>query len=133
MIAINNNKILFYDLQKIQKSLNLTEDQWLNLCVLSGCDYCPRIQGVGVKNAYKFIQKHPLEEIFKILSYKAPSDYVEKFNRSKELFVKIIEDEEINNIEFKKESPSEELITFLKEYTNLTDKQINNRLKIINN
>ena len=130
---INNNKILYYNLEKIQESLGLTSEQWVNLCVLSGCDYCPRIQGVGVKNAYKFIQKHTIEEVFKILNYKAPDNYVEKFNRSKELFLKIIENEEIDKMELvKKQANEPELIVFLKEYTNLTEKQINNRLKIIN-
>ena len=130
---INNNKILYYNLQKIQDTLGLTEQQWVNFCVLSGCDYCPRIQGVGVKNAYKFIQKHPIEEIFKILSYKSPENYIDKFNRSKELFLKIIDNEEINKMELIKKSSNEtNLMIFLKEYTNLTEKQINNRFKIIN-
>jgi len=129
---INNNKILFYDMNCIQKALGLTEAQWVNLCVLSGCDYCPRIHGVGVKNAYKFIQKHTLDEIFAILSYKAPIDYIEKFNRSRELFLKIIENETTNTVEFNKNESKPELLKFIKEYTNLTDKQIQNRLKIIN-
>ena len=129
---INNNKILFYDINSIQKALELTEEQWVNLCILSGCDYCPRIPGVGVKNAYKFIQKNTLNEIFSILSYKAPSDYINKFNRSRELFLKVIENDITNSIEFNKKESKPELLDFLKEYTNLTDKQIQNRLKIIN-
>ena len=129
---INNNKILFYDINSIQNALELTEEQWVNLCILSGCDYCPRIPGVGVKNAYKFIQKNTLEEIFSILSYKAPTDYIEKFNRSRELFLKVIENDITNTIEFTKNDSKSELLDFLKKYTNLTDKQIQNRLKIIN-
>ena len=129
---INNNKILFYDLTSIQKELELTEEQWVNLCILSGCDYCPRIPGVGVKNAYKFIKKNTLDEIFSILSYKAPSDYINKFNRSRELFLKVIDNEITNSIEFTKKDSKYDLFEFLKNHTNLTDKQIQNRLKIIN-
>jgi flap endonuclease-1 len=129
---INNNKILFYDLNSIQKELELTESEWINLCILSGCDYCPRIPGVGVKNAYKFIKKNTLEEIFAILDYKSPNDYITKFYRSRELFLKVIENDITNTIEFNKVESKPELFNFLKEYTNLTDKQIQNRLKIIN-
>ena len=47
--------------------------------------------------------------------------------------MKIIENEEIDKMELvKKQSNETEIIVFLKEYTNLTEKQINNRLKIIN-
>ena len=129
---VSSNKILHYNLNNIQSNLNLNEEQWLNLCVLSGCDYCSRIQGVGVKNAYKFIQKYTLDEIFKILAYKAPLDYVGKFKRAKELFLKLIDTDEINNLEIKKQKINGDIINFLKEYTNLTEKQINNRLTIIN-
>jgi flap endonuclease-1 len=128
----NSNKIFYYNLDDIQRDLKLTNEQWLNLCVLSGCDYCPRIHGVGVKNAYKFIQNYPIEQIFKILEYKAPSDYISRFNRSKELFTKIIDTEEINNLEIKKKPCNNEVVEFLKELTNLSEKQISNRLKIIN-
>lgn len=129
---IASNKILYYNLDDIQRDLNLTNEQWINLCVLSGCDYCPRIPGVGVKNSFKFIQKYSIEQIFKILEYKAPFDYISKFNRSKELFTKVINTEEINNLEIIKQPSKNEVIDFLKVHTNLSDKQISNRLKIIN-
>lgn len=32
--------------------------QFIQLCVLSGCDYCPSIKGVGVISAYKYVNTH---------------------------------------------------------------------------
>lgn len=37
--------------------------QFIQLCVLCGCDYCPSIPGVGIVTAYKFVETHksPIE------------------------------------------------------------------------
>ncbi len=34
----------------------MTQDQFVDLCILLGCDYCDKIKGVGPKNALKLIQ-----------------------------------------------------------------------------
>ena len=88
-----------------------------------------------VKNAYKLIQKHHnLTDIYNILSHKAPQDYLEQFQKAKDLFTKMIESDEINNVILtKKTCDMEKISPYLQKYTNLTEKQINNRLKVINN
>jgi flap endonuclease-1 len=132
---ISSNKILYYNLDKIQTNLELNNEQWINLCILSGCDYLSRVPGIGVKNAYKLIKKHQnLNDIYNVFSHKAPNDYIDQFSKAKDLFTKIIETEEINNLVLtKKNCNMEQISPFLREYTNLTEKQINNRLNIINN
>ena len=131
---ISSNKILYYNLDSIQSKLELTEDKWINFCILSGCDYLPRVPGIGVKNAYKLIQKHEsISDIYNILKHKAPINYLEQFQKAKDLFLKIISNDYIDNVVLeKKHVDCEQLLPFLKEYTNLTDKQIDNRLKVIN-
>jgi flap endonuclease-1 len=46
-------------------------DQFIDLCILLGCDYCEKIRGVGPKSALKLIQeKKCIEDIIKSLDKK---------------------------------------------------------------
>ena len=38
--------------------LGLTHDQFVDLCILLGCDYCDTIRGIGPKTALKLIKEH---------------------------------------------------------------------------
>lgn len=40
------------------KGLQLTMDEFIDMCILCGCDYCDTIGGVGPVNAYKLISEH---------------------------------------------------------------------------
>jgi flap endonuclease-1 len=132
---VSSNKIMFYDINKITSMLELNTEQWLNLCILSGCDYCPRIPGIGIKNAYKYILKYnTIEEILEHLGEKVPEYYLEKFNKSKEIFLKEDNSLELSQIKVEKRhiNDTEPIINYLKEITHLTEKQIHNRIRIIN-
>lgn len=39
-------------------SPELTEDQFTDLCILCGCDYCSNIKGIGGHTALKLIKQH---------------------------------------------------------------------------
>uniref|UniRef100_A0A8C5QJZ8 Flap endonuclease 1 n=1 Tax=Leptobrachium leishanense TaxID=445787 RepID=A0A8C5QJZ8_9ANUR len=47
-----------YDLQKILTALKMNRYQFVDLCILLGCDYCETIRGIGRKKALSMIQKH---------------------------------------------------------------------------
>ena len=38
---------------------NLSETQFIDMCILSGCDYLPSVRGVGLKGAYDIVSKVP--------------------------------------------------------------------------
>ena len=38
--------------------LSDVDEQFLQLCVLAGCDYCPSIYGVGIVTAYKLVSQY---------------------------------------------------------------------------
>lgn len=62
-----NKEVKVIDLKKTLVNLNLKMSQFVDLCVLLGCDYCDNIPGVGSKTAYKLIQKHKtLEKVIEI-------------------------------------------------------------------
>jgi flap endonuclease-1 len=46
------------NLAKAIDGLGLTMDQFVDVCILSGCDYCDGIKGVASTTAYKLIKAH---------------------------------------------------------------------------
>jgi flap endonuclease-1 len=56
---------------KAVEGLGLTHDQFVDLCILLGCDYCDSIRGIGPKTALKLIREHKdIETILNILDRK---------------------------------------------------------------
>ena len=59
--------------------LGLNHDQFVDLCILLGCDYCDTIKGIGPKTALKLIKEHNnIETILKHLNrekYTVPESY----------------------------------------------------------
>jgi flap endonuclease-1 len=68
---------IFYD--KAIEGLEITHDQFVDLCILLGCDYCDTIKGIGPKTALKLIREHKnIETILKHLNrekYVVPDSY----------------------------------------------------------
>ena len=132
---ITSNKVLYYDLDAILNTLELTSEQWIDFCILCGCDYCDRIPSLGPKNAIKLIKQY--ENVPNILEntkdkYKIPDNYIDNYNKSLEIF------KNTDIIEFTYKPIThpgfngiEKIISMLKENTNLTEKQIMNRLNVI--
>tara|TARA_B110000208_G_C11773646_1_gene431181 strand:+ start:1011 stop:1985 length:975 start_codon:yes stop_codon:yes gene_type:complete len=68
-IIFKKNKKLIneIDLNELLCKLQLDYDQFINLCVLLGCDYINNIKGIGYKTSYKIIRE-----------YKSISNFIEK-------------------------------------------------------
>lgn len=65
------NPVVEIDYQKILEGLELTEQQFIDLCILLGCDYCESIRGIGPTTAFKLIKEHgSLENIVEHLNDK---------------------------------------------------------------
>jgi flap endonuclease-1 len=45
-------------LEDLLKELELNLDEFIDLCIMCGCDYCDSIDGVGPMTAYKLIKEH---------------------------------------------------------------------------
>jgi flap endonuclease-1 len=69
---------LRYD--KALEGLQLTHDQFVDLCIMLGCDYCDTIKGIGPKTALKLIREHGcIEKILEKIDrkkYIVPSNWV---------------------------------------------------------
>jgi len=64
---------------KAIEGLELTHDQFVDMCILLGCDYCDTIKGIGPKTALKLVKEHGcIENILKNLNrekYTVPESY----------------------------------------------------------
>ncbi|GAB7351367.1 hypothetical protein MBLNU459_g2050t1 [Dothideomycetes sp. NU459] len=69
-----------------------TDADFRCMAILSGCDYLPGIDKMGLKTAYHMIRKHKtVDRIVKSLGFdgkmKVPSDYLEAFSRAEATFL----------------------------------------------
>ena len=63
-------------------------DQFIDMCILLGCDYCDSIKGIGPKKALELIKEHKnIETILENIDqekYKVPENWT--FAEARELF-----------------------------------------------
>ncbi|XP_074591350.1 flap endonuclease 1-A-like [Curcuma longa] len=71
--------VIEFQVSKILEELELTMEQFIDLCILSGCDYCDSIRGIGGQTALKLIRRHGcLENILQNINkerYHIPKDW----------------------------------------------------------
>jgi flap endonuclease-1 len=63
---VNNRKEPLTEINRDRAMLDLelTEDEFIDMCILCGCDYASKIEGIGPVKAYKFIKEfHSIENI----------------------------------------------------------------------
>lgn len=54
----SKNKIIEYNLEKILEDLEITYKQFIELCILLGCDYCSTLNKIGPIKAFENIKKY---------------------------------------------------------------------------
>lgn len=104
-----------FHLQKVLNELDLNEDEFIDLCILLGCDYCESIRGIGPKKAFDLIKTNKcIEKIIDVIDKKKfpiPENWMYKEARA--LF-KAPEVASAEKVELKWNEPDEEaLIKFL--------------------
>jgi flap endonuclease-1 len=55
---------LICSLKTVLREMELSMEQFVDLCILCGCDYTTKIRGIGPVNALKLIKKHGLIDNF---------------------------------------------------------------------
>ncbi|CAK7340406.1 unnamed protein product [Dovyalis caffra] len=103
--------VMEFEIPKILEELNLSMDQFIDLCILSGCDYCDSIRGIGGQTALKLIRQHgSIENILENINkerYQIPEDW--PYQEARQLFKEpvVLADEE--QLDIKWTSPDEEV------------------------
>jgi exonuclease-1 len=70
-----SNVVEIVDREQLMSDLSLTNEQIKYLAILSGCDYLPKIKGVGMNTAFKLVKEYSMEEIVKKYEKKITGDY----------------------------------------------------------
>uniref|UniRef100_A0A182YDD2 Flap endonuclease 1 n=1 Tax=Anopheles stephensi TaxID=30069 RepID=A0A182YDD2_ANOST len=98
-----------FNYEKVLKGFELTQDEFIDLCILLGCDYCDTIRGIGPKKAIELINKHrTIETILEHLDktkYIVPEDW--NYQQARKLF-KEPEVQDADAVELKWSEPDEE-------------------------
>merc|ERR1711972_54523 len=97
-------QILEVSLERVLEQLNITMDQFIDFCILSGCDYCDTLKGVGPSTAMRMIVQHgSIEKVIENLDAdKVPANF--KYQAAREFFQEC-EAVDTGSIEFKFDEP----------------------------
>ncbi|KAI9995753.1 hypothetical protein PInf_012821 [Phytophthora infestans] len=110
-------------LERALQELEMTHEQFVDLCILCGCDYCDSIRGVGPKKAYAGIKEHKsIENFLEVLQKNKskgvviPDEWLGEnpiYKNAREMFIKP-EVVDAKETEIKWRDPQEtELVDFL--------------------
>ena len=72
-----SGSVEYYDIGLIKKDLKLNDKEFIDMCILMGCDYCKSIKGIGPMTSYKLIKKYKtMENYFKSVEKKDIDQYI---------------------------------------------------------
>lgn len=121
------------DLHKVIEDMELTMDEFIDFCILCGCDYCPTIPSIGPITALHLIRTYSnIETVLENLhtKYKVPEHFhYEKARRifkTKTNMMNVSSDINVRPIQYKK------LCTFLEEEKGCTKNFVYNWLQKYN-
>jgi flap endonuclease-1 len=131
--------ILEIKLEKALEGLGLTHEQFVDLCILCGCDYCDSIRGVGPKKALAGIRDYKTIENFidalqknKAKGVEIPEEWLQEepiYKNAREMFLKA-EVADPNEVELKwKEPQVEELEKFLVDKHGFNKERVGNAIE----
>ncbi|KAK1279847.1 Flap endonuclease 1-A [Acorus gramineus] len=108
--------VMEFEIAKVLEELDLTMDQFIDLCILCGCDYCDSIRGIGGQTALKLIRQHgSIENILENINkerYQIPENW--PYQEARRLFKEPLVSEPNDQLEIKWTAPDEEgLVSFL--------------------
>eukprot|EP00931_Biecheleriopsis_adriatica_P100695 TRINITY_DN75953_c0_g1_i1.p2 TRINITY_DN75953_c0_g1~~TRINITY_DN75953_c0_g1_i1.p2 ORF type:complete len:416 (-),score=124.56 TRINITY_DN75953_c0_g1_i1:123-1307(-) len=126
-------QILEVNLENILKQLDVTMDQFIDFCILCGCDYCDTVKGVGPSTAIKLIMQHGnLEKVLESLGpEKMPANFRYEAAR---MFFKECEAVDTTTCEFEfKEPDFEGLSKFLVEECSFSKERVDKYVERLKN
>ncbi|XP_051883225.1 flap endonuclease 1 [Pristis pectinata] len=120
-----------FHLNKVLQEAGLTQEQFVDLCILLGSDYCESIRGIGPKRAIDLIRQHKsIEDIIKNIDtskYTVPEDWM--YREARQLFLQpeVVQPE---SVELRWTEPDEEqLVAFMCGEKQFSEDRIRNGAK----
>uniref|UniRef100_A0A1B6DYQ4 Flap endonuclease 1 n=1 Tax=Clastoptera arizonana TaxID=38151 RepID=A0A1B6DYQ4_9HEMI len=120
-----------YHVDKVLAGLGLNKDEFIDLSILMGCDYCDNIRGIGPKRAIELVKNHhSIENILDHIDknkFTVPENWI--YKEARQLF---IEPNVMNSseVELKWNEPDEEgLVKYLCGDKNFNEDRVRNGAK----
>jgi len=128
LMAAESQKKQIYEvsLSLALEQLNVSMDQFIDFCILSGCDYCDTVKGIGPTTAMKLVALHGnLEEVIKNLdTEKNPLPDNFNYKAAREFF-KDCEAVDTTKVDFQWRDPDiEGLMKFLVEENSFSQERV---------
>jgi flap endonuclease-1 len=124
-----------FEYAKVLEELQLTPDQFIDLCILCGCDYTDKIGGIGPHRALNFIKEHgSIDKVLEALDqskYKIPEPF--PYEQARQLFKEpdVLRKDDLPQIKWT--APDEDgLVKWLVEEKNFDEKRVRATVAKIN-
>lgn len=120
-----------FHLSRALEDIGITQEQFIDLCILLGSDYCETIRGIGPKRAIDLIRQHKsIEEVMDnidLKKYPVPENWLHK--EAHQLFLEP-EVVDMNGVDLKWVDPDEEaLVAFMCGEKQFSEDRIRNGAK----
>jgi len=124
--------ISIIDLDEVMKGFNMNYQQFVDLCILCGCDYCSNIPRIGNKGAFNLINKHScIESVLPTLK-NVPGEYETKYKESRRLFTMYHDTLDMQQLTIHRSSRKlDELHQYLTQTCSMSEQRVQNTFKKI--
>lgn len=87
--AKRDSEVTEFSLPKLLEKLQISHKEFVDLCILLGCDYCEKIPGLGPTRALTLIQKHrTIEDVVLHVNREThPVPLLWKYNEARKIFL----------------------------------------------
>lgn len=122
-----------FSYETILKTLDMTAEQFTDMCILCGCDYCPTIPKIGSVRAYQHI-KHfgTIEKLIESERFDVSEEFRERYPKARKLFAMYRDTLDPETIPIHKSTyQSDNLYNYLVSECNMSETKVQNSLKKI--
>ena len=124
--------VTIFNFENILKDFKMNHDEFIDMCILCGCDYCPTIPKVGSVRAMKYIQKYKSIEnlINSDEKITIPEEFKNKYVASRGLFKVFDGKIDLENLPISKSNyDSDGIYKYLVNSCNMNVKRVQNSLQ----
>ncbi len=122
-----------FEINSIKSDMGLTIDEFIDLCILCGCDYCTTIPKIGYNRAYNHITTYRnIDKMIESGKFTIPDEFINKYTSARSLFNIYKNTININTIPIVNSEYNEDILReYLLNNCNMNKTKANNALKKI--
>ena len=119
------------NLETILKEFNMNMEEFTDMCILCGCDYCPTIPGVGTVRSYNHIRNYKsIEKLIESGKCNIPEDFLKRYSLSRDLFNIFKNKIDISDMNMESSDYNKnKLFDFLTKECNMNEKRLSKTLE----